>query len=101
MRFPFVTTAHWVFDTGGILKYVTNWGEKTVAVSEDIKQYLMDNYHVPEKDIFVTVNGIDTDKFSPDISGERICRSSAWTVPPPSCPMSAGWTRAGLWWRGS
>lgn len=74
MRFPFVTTAHWVFDTGGILKYVTNWGEKTVAVSEDIKQYLMDNYHVPEKDIFVTVNGIDTDKFSPDISGERICR---------------------------
>ena len=74
MHFPFVTTAHWVFDTGGILKYVTNWGEKTVAVSEDIKQYLMDNYGVPEKDIFVTVNGIDTDKFSPEVSGERVRR---------------------------
>ena len=72
MRFPFVTTAHWVFDTGGILKYVTNWGQKTVAVSEDIKEYLITNYGVPEGDIFVTVNGIDTEKFSPQVSGSRI-----------------------------
>ncbi|MCD8180774.1 MAG: polysaccharide pyruvyl transferase CsaB, partial [Firmicutes bacterium] len=66
MKFPFVTTAHWVFNTGYGLKYITDWGEKTVAVSEDIKTYLMDNYHVPEGDINVTINGIDTDKFSPD-----------------------------------
>lgn len=72
LRFPFVTTAHWVFDTGGILKYVTNWGQKTVAVSEDIKQYLMENYAVPPEDIFVTVNGIDTEKFSPAVSGGAV-----------------------------
>lgn len=66
MGFPFVTTAHWVFKTGYGLKYITDWGEKCVAVSEDIKTYLMDNYHVPEGDIQVTINGIDTDKFSPD-----------------------------------
>lgn len=66
MKFPFVTTAHWVFNTGYGLKYITDWGEKTVAVSEDIKKYLMDNYHVPEGDINVTINGIDTDKFSPE-----------------------------------
>lgn len=66
MKFPFVTTAHWVFNTGYGLKYITDWGEKTVAVSEDIKTYLMDNYHIPEGDINVTINGIDTDKFSPD-----------------------------------
>ena len=66
MKFPFVTTAHWVFNTSYGLKYITNWGEKTVAVSEDIKTYLMDNYHVPEADINVTINGIDTDKFSPE-----------------------------------
>lgn len=66
MKFPFVTTAHWVFNTSYGLKYLTNWGEKTVAVSEDIKKYLMDNYRVPEADIRVTINGIDTDKFSPD-----------------------------------
>ena len=66
MGFPFVTTAHWVFNTGYGLKYITDWGEKTVAVSEDIKKYLMDNYKIPAGDIRVTINGIDTDKFSAD-----------------------------------
>lgn len=64
MDFEFVTTAHWVFNTKYGLKYVSNWGDKTVAVSEDIKKYLMDNYHTNPMDIFVTINGIDTDKFS-------------------------------------
>ncbi len=68
MDFIFVTTAHWVFNTGYGLKYLSNWGEKTVAVSEDIKTYLMDNYGTNAMDIFVTINGIDTDKFSPDAS---------------------------------
>lgn len=72
MKFPFVTTAHWVFNTSYGLKYITDWGEKTVAVSEDIKTYLMDNYHVPEGDINVTINGIDTNKFSPDTDKTRI-----------------------------
>ncbi len=65
MKFPFVTTAHWVFTTKYGLKYITDWGEKTVAVSEDIKKYLMDNYKIPEGDICVTINGIDTERFSP------------------------------------
>ena len=42
MDFTFVTSAHWVFNTGNGLKYLTNWGQKVIAVSEDIKQYLMD-----------------------------------------------------------
>ncbi|MCC8169006.1 MAG: polysaccharide pyruvyl transferase CsaB, partial [Oscillospiraceae bacterium] len=65
MKIPFVTTAHWGFNTGYGLKYITDWGEKVVAVSEDIKTYLMDNYKVPAGDIRVTINGIDTEKFSP------------------------------------
>ena len=65
VKFNFMTSAHWVFDTSGILKYITNWGYRTVAVSEDIKQYLIDNYNVPSQDITVTINGINTDKFSP------------------------------------
>ena len=76
MDFTFVTSAHWVFNTSNGLKYLTNWGQKVIAVSEDIKQYLMDNYNTKEKDIYVTINGIDTDKFSPDVSG---------------------WTRTGRW----
>lgn len=72
MGFPFVTTAHWVFTTKYGLKYITEWGEKTVAVSEDIKTYLMDNYKVPESDIRVTINGIDTHRFSPETDASKV-----------------------------
>ncbi len=65
LKFTFVTTAHWVFFTGMGLKYITNWGQKVIAVSEDIKKYLIENYHTKEENIFLTINGIDTEKFSP------------------------------------
>lgn len=74
MKFTFVTSAHWVFYTGMGLKYLTNWGQKVVAVSDDIKQYLIDNYGIRQKDIYVTINGIDTDKFSPDTPKDRIAK---------------------------
>lgn len=66
MGFPFVTTAHGTWKTGYGLKYITNWGQRTVAVSEDIRKYLLDNYKIEDKNIKVTINGIDTKKFSPD-----------------------------------
>lgn len=67
-KFPFVTTAHWTFETKWGLKYITNWGQKTLVVSEDIKKYLVDNYNVNPKNIKVTINGINTEKFSPYIN---------------------------------
>jgi glycosyltransferase involved in cell wall biosynthesis len=72
LRFPFVTTAHLPFDISGGLRYLSNWGEKTIAVSEDIKEYLIKNFKIPESDIYVTINGIDTDKFSAMTSGAGI-----------------------------
>ena len=66
MKFPFVTSAHWVFTTKYGLKYITDWGERCIAVSDDIKKYLIDNYGYDEKNIFVTINGIDLNKFSED-----------------------------------
>ena len=72
MGFTFVTTAHWVFHTGGGLRYLTNWGQRTIAVSDDIKQYLMREYGIAQENISVTINGIDTDKFSPEQSGVRV-----------------------------
>ncbi|MEY8402697.1 polysaccharide pyruvyl transferase CsaB [Oscillospiraceae bacterium 44-34] len=74
MKLPFVTTAHWVFNTKGALRYLTDWGERTVAVSDDIKAYLIREYGLPAEHISVTINGIDTNKFSPEISGERVIR---------------------------
>ncbi|MBQ2734148.1 MAG: polysaccharide pyruvyl transferase CsaB [Clostridia bacterium] len=67
MCFRFVTTAHWVFKVTPIYRILTDWGQRSLAVSEDIKQYLIDEYGVFPDNIRVTVNALDTDKFSPDI----------------------------------
>ena len=51
---------------------MTNWGERTVAVSEDIRAYLIREYRLPPEHISVTINGIDTEKFSPEVSGAAV-----------------------------
>ena len=74
LKFPFVTTAHWTFKVTPLLKWMTNWGENVVAVSEDIKEYLIKNYNVKPENIFVTVNGIDTDKFNQNIDYTSVAK---------------------------
>ncbi len=71
-KIPFVTTAHWVFDTRFYFKYLTNWGQYSLAVSNDIKKYLMDNYHIPEDHIKVTINGISTARFHDRVPCEHL-----------------------------
>lgn len=66
MNFPFVTTAHWVFSTRFPFNHLTNWGQRSLAVSDDIKEYLISSYGINKENIKVTINGIDTDKFSKD-----------------------------------
>ena len=66
MGFRLVSTAHWVFKTGFPYNYLTNWGDRSLSVSDDIKKYLMDNYGINEENIRITINGIDTEKFSRD-----------------------------------
>jgi polysaccharide pyruvyl transferase CsaB len=69
LHFPFITSAHWVFEVTPLLRLMTNWGDRTVAVSPDIRTYLMENYQVPADRIHVTINGIDTETFSPNTAG--------------------------------
>ena len=64
LKFRFITSAHWVFKTNFWLKHMTSWGERSVAVSNDIKKYLINNYGYEADKIDVTINGIDTEKFS-------------------------------------
>jgi polysaccharide pyruvyl transferase CsaB len=65
LHFPFITSAHGVFQVTPLLRLMTNWGDRTVAVSPDIRTYLMENYRVPADRIHVTINGISTDVFAP------------------------------------
>lgn len=69
----FVTTIHGMFRVNLVLKLLTNWGEKTLAVSEDIKKHAIKEYKLKEENVFVTVNGIDTEKFKKkDVSRELL-----------------------------
>lgn len=65
-EFNFITTAHWVFNVTPLNRRLSNWGERTIAVSEDIKKYLINEYDLRPEQISLTVNGIDTERFSPD-----------------------------------
>ncbi|MBQ2931487.1 MAG: polysaccharide pyruvyl transferase CsaB [Clostridia bacterium] len=67
LNFRFVSTAHWVFNTRFPLNLLTNWGERSLTVSDDIKKYLIDKYGCKAENIGVTINGVDTDKFSANI----------------------------------
>lgn len=64
LPFKFVTSTHAVFKVNTLLSRISDWGEHTFAVSCDIKQYLIDNYKTPSDNITLTINGIDTEKFS-------------------------------------
>lgn len=73
--FVYVTTAHWTFDTSFMVKKLTRWGEKTLAVSDDLKKYLLKNYpEVEEKNIYISINGIDGNKFSKSVDGSKVAR---------------------------
>lgn len=76
MGFRFVTSTHAVFKVGPLLSRLSDWGDHTFAVSCDIKQYLMDNYGTPSDNITLTINGIDTERFShsadPDKTAEEL-----------------------------
>lgn len=74
LHFRFVCSAHWVFDVNALWRRIADWGEKTIAVSEDIKQYVIDNYGVFSDNISVTINGVDMKKFSADTDCADVAR---------------------------
>lgn len=67
MKFRFVTTAHLNFSMNALWRRISRWGERVMAVSDDIADYLVNEYGYPRDKIYLTINGIDTLKFSPDV----------------------------------
>ena len=61
---PMVTTVHFNFRVGLFFKWFSNWGSRSLAVSEDLKQYLVKNYQYNPDHVGITVNGIDMARFS-------------------------------------
>ena len=70
--FKFVTTAHGVYSMGTMGAKIASWGQRALAVSCDVKEYLIGSYGVPTDNVSLTVNGIDTIRFSPDADGSGV-----------------------------
>ena len=70
--FRFVTTDHLDFRLTPLLKKLTDWGEFTFAVSEDLRRYLLRNFSVNPEHIALTVNGIDTERFAPEARNDLL-----------------------------
>ncbi len=64
-----LTGAHGIYKKTPLLRRLTNWGERTLAVSCDIKQELIGQYGYPADGITRTVNGVDCRRFSPESGG--------------------------------
>lgn len=60
---PLVTTVHGKFKTGFWARIFSKWGNRSLAVSEDLKTYLSNNYNYDPKKIRLTVNGINLSTF--------------------------------------
>lgn len=73
-NFRFVTTAHWVFNTSFPFNLLSNWGQRSLAVSDDIKKYLIDNYSCEADNIRVTINGVDMEKFSENVDFSDVAK---------------------------
>lgn len=67
VKFRFVTTAHLNFAVNPLWRKISRWGERVMAVSDDIADYLVTEYGCPRERIYTTINGIDTEKFSPGV----------------------------------
>ena len=58
-----IVTAHAKFKAGPLRRLLSRWGEKSIAVSEDLRTYLHNVYQIPMQRIVVIPNGIDLAHF--------------------------------------
>lgn len=63
---PYITTSHGIYSTRWGMGFLTTWGEKIIAVSDDVREHLIKNFKVKPDKIYVIPNGIDLDKFNPE-----------------------------------
>ena len=63
LKIPMVTTVHFNFRSSFFFRLFSDWGSRALAVSEDLKNYVVDNYGYNPDHVTLTVNGIDMERF--------------------------------------
>lgn len=71
---PYITTSHGIYSTSWGMGFLTVWGRRIIAVSEDVKKHLIKNFRVDAGKISVIPNGIDLEKFNPGVDSTIVAR---------------------------
>lgn len=58
---PFAVTAHGFYDPAPPRRALTLWGRRNIAVSEDVKSFIVEKYKLDPASIDIITNGVDTD----------------------------------------
>lgn len=68
---PYVSTCHGFFKRRVFRRLFPLWGRKVIAISEPVKQHLMEDFAVRAEDIRVIHNGVDVSRFQVWTKEER------------------------------
>jgi len=60
---PFISTCHGFFKRRFSRRLFPCWGKKVIAISESVKEHLINDFRLEEKYITVVHNGIDVERF--------------------------------------
>lgn len=61
-----ISTCHGYFRRRLLRRFFPCWGDRTIAISEQVKEHLINDFKMEEKNIVVIHNGIDIDRFRMD-----------------------------------
>ncbi|HEY8347681.1 MAG TPA: glycosyltransferase family 4 protein [Symbiobacteriaceae bacterium] len=64
---PLVTTYHGTYNAGFPWRYLSRFGQRTIAVSEDVRRHLVEALGAPPDQIRVIPNGFDLNQFRPGL----------------------------------
>lgn len=61
---PYISTCHGFFKTRFFRRILPCWGQKVIAISDQVARHLMSDFHVNPVRVALIYNGVDVDRFA-------------------------------------
>lgn len=79
--FRYCVTCHAAFNATALYRRMADWGDGTIAVSEDLRTYLIQYYDLYADRIEVIPNGIDCRYFAPQMGRDLLFEAASEIMP--------------------
>lgn len=66
---PYISTCHGFFKTRFFRRFLPCWGQKVIAISDQVADHLVKDFHVDPGRVVLIYNGVDVDRFAATSSG--------------------------------